>query len=198
MSKTQTKKCPAAYRIEAFVANRIPSNERNIVLRHIASCRKCQAIAAELQQFYHILNQEERKPVASAAFKIVYQVEGKKISLAGILLHTINQHLHMPYHIYRSEIVFSTSHATDSFDLEDLESIPIDDDEIFIRAIQELANHETILFFFAHHEKLYRNIQFQIQSIDKQFATDDIGMAKIGCIDLAELDNQEIKIFSRT
>lgn len=198
MSKIQTKKCPEVYLIEAYVTNSIPSTEQENIFRHIESCRKCQAIAAELQQFYAILLEEERKPVNSSIFKVVHNIEGKKITLAGILLHPVNQGENLPYLSYQSEIVFSTDKEVDSIDVEDLECIPIYDNEIFVRAIQEVSNNETTLYLFAHHEKLYRNIQLQIQSIEKQFSTNNVGMVKIGCPDLTDLDNQEIKIFPNT
>jgi len=198
MSKIQTKKCPKAYLIEAYVTNSIPSTERESLFRHIESCHKCQAKAAELQQFYAILMEEERKPVNSSLFKVVHDIEGKKITLVGILLHPVNQRENLPYLSYQSEVVFSTDKEGDSIDVEDLECIPIYDNEIFIRTLQEVSSNETTLYLFAHHEKLYRNVRFQIQSIEKQFSTDNIGMVKIGCINLTDLDNQEIKIFPNT
>jgi hypothetical protein len=195
MSKIQTKKCPEVHLIEAYVTNSISSTEQNEIFRHIESCRKCQAIAAELQQFYAIFMEEDRKPVNSSVFKIVHDIEGKMITLAGILLHPKNQGEKLPHLSYHSEIVFSTDKQSDSIDVEDLECIPIYDNEIFFRAVQEVSNNETTLYFFAHHEKLYRNVRFKIQSIEQQFSTDTIGMVKVGRLDLTDLDNQEIIIF---
>lgn len=195
MSKIQTNKCPEVHLIEAYVTKSISSIEQKKILRHIESCSKCQALVAELQQFYAILLDEERKPVSNSVFKIVLDIEGKMITLAGVLLHPQKEGEKLQCLSYHSEIVFSTAKQSDSIDIADLECIPIYDNEIFIRAIQEVSNSETTLYFFAHHEKLYRNVRFKIQSIEQQFSTDNIGKVKVGRLDLADLDNKEIKIF---
>lgn len=195
MSKIQTKECPEIHLIEAYVTDSISSAEREKILRHLQSCRHCQGKAAELAKFYDILNGQDRKPIHSSVFKIVHDIEQTRINLTGILLHPTNQDEDLPYLSYQSEIVFSTQEENDAIDVEELDCIPVHDNDILIRAIQLVANNETTFYLFAHQENLYRNVGLEIKSIEKQFTTDDIGMVKIGCVDLADLDNQEVKIF---
>jgi len=94
---------------------------------------------------------------------------------------------------YLSEIVLITQ-DNGSIDLVDLDCIPMDDKEIFIRAIQSRQTTETTLFLYANDEKLYRNVRLQIKSGAETFLSDDIGKIELGRFDINNLDEQHIII----
>ena len=194
MSATKKKFCPKIDLIEAYVSNQIASlSERKKVSHHLDSCRKCNAIATELHQYYKILEQEKREPVSSSAFRLVRDVQKENVVIAGILLQPTDRQKNMQLLNFQSEIVLLTD-MNGTTDIEDIECIPIDDDEIFVRAIQYQNTYETTLYLYANNEKLYRNVQFQIKPGVETFLSDHIGKIELGQFDIANLDDQHIAI----
>ncbi len=129
----------------------------------------------------------------SSAFKIVKEIEKEKVVVAGILLQPNEVQDNHKSKQFQSGIVL-ISHDDDAENIDDLDCIQIGEEEIFIRAIQSQMTLETTLFLFAHDEKLYRNIQLQIESSDESFSSDDIGKIELGNYDINNLDDQHIII----
>lgn len=194
MSTRNRKDCPEVHLIEAYISNQIPSTpERVKISHHLKSCPHCQALASELKLYYTILEQERKRPVPSSAFKIVKEIEQEKVIVAGILLQPNEVQDNQKSKQFQSGIVL-ISHNDDAESIDDLDCIPIDEEEIFIRAIQSQTTLETTLFLFAHNEKLYRNVQLQIESGEEIFSSDLIGKIEFGNFDINNLDDKHIII----
>jgi len=194
MSATDKKACPEIHLIEAYVSNQISSiSERKKVSHHINSCLRCYALATELNQYYKILEQEKRRPVSSTIFKLIDNIEKENVVIAGILLQPNDTQEHKQLKQYQAEIVLLPQKDC-KIDMDDLDCIPIDDNEIFVRAIQSQDTSETTLFLYANNEKLYRNVQFQIKSGAETFLSDNIGRIELGQFDINNLDEQHITI----
>jgi len=194
MSATKKKVCPEINLIEAYVSNQIASpSERKKVSHHIYSCRRCLALATELNQYYKILEQEKKKPVSSSIFKLIHDIEKENVVIAGILLQPTDEPETIQLLKYQAEIVLLTEkdHTTA---IDDIDCIPIDDNEIFVRAIQYQDTYKTTLYLYANDEKLYRNVQFQIKPGVETFLSDHIGKIELGQFDIVNLDNQHITI----
>jgi len=194
MSKIDKNACPEVHLLEAYILNQIPSiSERKKVSHHIDACPRCKALATEFNHYYAILEQEKKKPVASSIFELVDDIEKDEVVIAGILLQPNDLRSDKPSMQYLSEIVLITQ-DNGSIDLVDLDCIPMDDKEIFIRAIQSRQTTETTLFLYANDEKLYRNVRLQIKSGAETFLSDDIGKIELGRFDINNLDEQHIII----
>jgi len=194
MKILNTKACPEVYLIEAFVSNRLPARaEQEEVANHLKLCPRCQAMCSELRHYYEIYNLELKKPVHSSIFKLINEIEKEPVIISGILLHPQKKQGNPSSIHYHSEIVLTTQ-GFDAVDLEDLDCIPIDDDEIFIRAIQSPSSLRTTLFLLATDEKLYRNIQLQIKPGKERFLSDEIGKIELGSVDINSLDNRNIVV----
>lgn len=194
MKKIATKGCPEVYLIEAFASDNLPAAaDRESLLNHLQICPRCQAICSELKQFYHILHQETRKPVYSSLFKIIASVERDHIALAGVLLHPLDRQPGSRSLQFRAEVVF-LSQSADDVDIDDLDCIPVADDEVFLRIIQKKPTEETTAFIYAGEEKLYRNVQLQLASDNRFFISDEIGKIELGSLDIASLEDQTIVI----
>lgn len=194
MSATKKKACPEIHLIEAYVANQIASySERKRVSHHISSCRRCLALATELHQYYKILEQEKSKPVSSSVFKVIHDIEKENVVIAGILLQPTDEKKKMQLMKYQSEIVLLIQRDYTT-DIDDIDCIPIDDHEIFIRAIQYQDSSKTTLYLYANDEKLYRNVEFQIKPGVETFLSDHIGKIELGQFDIVNLDNQHVTI----
>jgi hypothetical protein len=194
MRKLDKKACPEVHLLEAYILNLIPSiSERKRISHHIDSCPRCKALATELNLYYSILEQENKKPVSSSIFKLIDEIEKENVLIAGILLQPNDVQEKKPSMQYQSDIVLITQNDG-SFDIDDLDCIPMDDNEIFIRAIQSQQTSETTLFLYANEEKLYRNVQLQIESGAETFLSDHIGKIELGKFDLNNLDDQHVII----
>lgn len=194
MSTIEKKACPEVHLLEAYVSKQIPSwSDRKKVAHHINSCPRCRALATELYQYYLILEQEKKKPVSHSAFNLIDNIERHNVVIAGILLQPNDIKENKQSMKYQAEIVLTTQ-KNGSLDHNDLDCIPIDENEILIRAIQSLVTNETTLFLYANDEKLYRNVQLQIVSSTKTFLSDEIGKIELGHFDINNLDDQHIII----
>ncbi len=194
MSIKKKKACPEIQLIEAYISNQISSaSERKNISRHIYSCPRCHAFAVEFYQYYQILKQERNKPVSNSAFKLVNDIEKENAIIAGILLQPGDQQKNDRSLKYQAEIIL-TNQNDDNSEIDDLDCIPIDDKEIFIRAVQSSQTSETTLFLFANDEKLYRNVRLQILPGEKTFLSDKIGIIRLGCFEINNLDEQHIII----
>lgn len=194
MKLLKTKDCPEVHLIEAFVSNRLPARaEQEEVANHLKLCPRCQAICSELRHYFEIYHHELKKPVPSSIFKLINEIEKEPVIIAGILLHPHKKQENPSSVRYQSEIVLTTQ-GSDDVDLEDLDCIPIDDDEIFIRAIQSSSSLRTTLFLLAADEELYRNIQLQIEPDNQIFLSDETGKIELKSVDINSLDNRIIVI----
>lgn len=194
MSKIKKKACPEIYLLEAYVSKQIPpGSDRKKIAHHINSCPRCHALATEFSHYYAILEQEKKKPVFHSAFKLIDSIEKDNVVIAGILLQPNDILENSQSFQYQAEIVVTT-YDNGSIDLDDLECIPIEENEIFIRAIQSLKTDKTTLFLYANNEKLYRNVQLQIESSAKIFLSDEIGKIELDRFDINSLDEQGIII----
>ncbi|MCD4664564.1 MAG: hypothetical protein K8R68_04770 [Bacteroidales bacterium] len=194
MNTTNKNICPEVYLIEAFLTERLPSiSDQNKISNHIKSCERCKALASELIQYFKIFEQEISKPVSSSIFGLINRIENGRVVIAGILLQPLPQQKEYQSIKYRSEIVLTTEKG-ESASIDDLDCIPVEDNEILIRAIQSSSTLETTLFLFAHNEKFYRNINLQIDSNEQKFISDGIGKIEMGRFDINELDNKIITI----
>lgn len=194
MSRIKKKACPEVHLLEAYVSKQIPpGSDRKRIAHHINSCPRCRALAAELNQYNAILEQEMQKPVFHSAFRLIDNIEHDNVVIAGILLqpHVITANRKSMQ--YQAEIVLTTN-DNGSIDLDELECIPIDENEIFIRAIQSLETDETTLFLFANDKKLYRNVQLQIENSTAIFLSNEIGKIELGRFDINNFDEQGIII----
>jgi len=194
MSIKKKKACPEVQLIEAYISNQIPfASERKKISRHIHSCPRCHALAAELYQYYQILEQEINKPVANSAFKLVNDIEQESVVIAGIMLQPGDQTENEPSLNYRAEILVINKND-DNSEIADFDCIPIDDKEIFVRAVQSFQTRETTLFLFANDKKLYRNVRLQIVPGEETFLSDEIGIIRLGHFEINDLDEQQIII----
>ncbi|MDZ7263020.1 MAG: hypothetical protein ONB16_00455 [candidate division KSB1 bacterium] len=198
MKKIATKGCPEVYLIEAFVSDNLPAAaDQETILGHLQSCPRCQAIYSELRQFYDIFHQETRKPVHSSLFKIIAEVARNQIALAGILLQPLAQQSRPNSLCFRSEVVFLRQ-SVDDADIDDLDCIPVADDEVFLRIVQKKSTQEVTAFIYAEQEKLYRNVQLQLENHNRMFTSDSIGKVEMGPLDISALENQTITITPAT
>jgi len=194
MSTMKKKACPEVHLIEAYVSNQMSSaSERKNVSHHIHSCPRCHAVATELHQYYKILHQERNKPIANVTFKLVNNIEKENVVIAGILLQPNHLHDDKKSLKYQAEILLINQNDGSS-DINDLDCIPIDDNEIFVRAVQSSQTNETTLFLYANDEKLYRNVRIQIETCEETFFSDEIGKIILGCFEINNLDEQHIII----
>jgi hypothetical protein len=194
MSIKKKKACPEVQLIEAYISNQISfASESKNISRHIYSCPRCHALAAEFYQYYQILEQEIIKPVANSAFKLVNDIEKEKVIIAGILLQPGDRQENEQSLQYQAEIILINQND-DNSEIDDFDCIPIDDKEIFVRAVQSSQTSETTLFLFANDEKLYRNVRLQIVPGEETFLSDDIGIIRLGRFELNNLDEQLIII----
>lgn len=196
MSTKNKKDCPEVYLIEAYISHQTLSNsDREKVSHHLKLCSHCQALATELKRYYTILKQEQKKPVSNSLFRLIADIEKEKTVIAGILLQP-DRVFNNPNTIeYLSELIL-TNQNNDSLDIDDLDCIPLEDNEIFIRAIQSRETLETTLFLFAHNEKWYRNVKLELKSEGLTFLSDEIGKVELGNFDINDLNNQKILITS--
>lgn len=194
MRTIDKKACPEVTLLEAYISNQVPSSsERKKVSCHIKSCPQCQALATELNQFYNILEQEKKKPVSNSTFKLISDIEKNKVVIAGILLQPNHLQENKQSIKYHAEIVL-LSENNGATDIDDLDCIPIDENEVFIRAIQSRQTSETTLFLYANDEKLYHNVQLQTKIGGEIYLSDDIGKIELGPFDIKELDDQSVII----
>ncbi len=194
MKKIATKGCPEVYLIEAFVSDNLSdAADREKILGHLQTCPRCQAICSELRQFYHIFHQEIHKPVHSSLFKIIADVERDQIAVAGILLHPLDQQSNARSHRFRAEVVFSRQSAEDA-DIDDLDCIPVADDEIFLRIIQTKTTQQATAFIYATEAKFYRHVQLQLANDSRIFTSDDLGQLELGPVDISSLEDQIVTI----
>ncbi len=194
MRTIKKKACPEVHLLEAYIANQISSiSERRKILHHIQSCTRCLALVTELSQYYKILEHERKKPVSSSIFKLIYDIEKENVVIAGILLQPNNIPAHNNSVQYQAEIV-AVIQPDNLNQIDDLDCIPIDDEEIFIRAIHSQHTSETTIFLYANEAKLYRNVQLHIKPVDRIFLSDDIGKIELGQFDIWSFDGQHIII----
>ncbi len=194
MSRIKKKACPEVHLLEAYVSKQIPpGSDRRKIAHHINSCPRCYALSIEFNQYYAILEREKKKPVLHSVFRLIDNIEKNNVVIAGILLQPNDIKENSQSIQYQAEIVLITN-DNGSIDLNDLECIPIDENEIFIRAIQSLETNKTTLFLYANDEKLYRNVQLQIESSSKIFISNEIGKIELGRFDINNLDEQGIII----
>ncbi len=195
MSKIKKKACPEIHLLEAYVSKRLPSpSDRQKVAHHIDVCPRCRALASELYQYYTILNQELSRPVFHQVFKLVDDLEKDNVAIAGILLQPCDRKRKKQVLKFRAEIVTQNKSLTE---LEDLDCIPVEENEIFIRAIQSLTTNETTIFLYANDQKLYRNVQLQMESSPVTFISDEIGKIELGYCDIDSLDEQHFIITTK-
>jgi len=194
MRNEEKNECPDLLLIETYASKQKLSNEDlELLLNHFELCKRCHDVATELQQYYQIFKEEIKKPVNSSLFKLIDKIEQGRVIITGVLLHPeepLNSHTTLGYH---SEIVL-TNENCQPVDLDDLECIPVDEDGIFIRAIQSISTLETTLYLFSHKEKLYHNVKLEMDSGRKIFSSDKIGKIELGSFDLSSLDNQYILV----
>ena len=194
MSIKKKKACPEVQLIEAYISNQISiASERKKIARHIYSCPRCHALAAEFYQYYQILEQEIDKPVAHSAFKLVNDIEQENVVIAGILLQPGKQQKNEMSLNYQAEILV-INYSKDNSEIDDFDCIPIDDNEIFVRAVQSSQTNETTLFLFANDEKLYRNVRLKFLPGEKTFSSNEIGIIRLGRFELNSMDEQQIII----
>ena len=194
MSKLNKKDCPEIHLLEAYISDQISSNaERENIFHHLKQCTKCRALTSELKNYYSLLHQEKTKPVLNSVFTVVNEIEKEKVVIAGILLQPHQEQNDKKSMQYQAGIVLITDESN-SVDIDDLNCIPIQENEILIRAIRSQATSETTLFLYAHDEKLYRNIKLQLESDTEIFLSDDIGKIELGNVDIHSLDEQNIII----
>lgn len=194
MGKIKKKACPAVHSLEAYVSKRLSSgSDRQKVAHHINACPRCHAIASELYQYYMILEQEKNRPVSHSVFKLVDDLERDDVVIAGILLQPHDPKENNQSLKFRAEIVLTTQ-TVSTTDLDELDCIPVEENEIFIRAIQSLVTNETTLFLYANNPILYRNVQLQIESSPVIFLSDEIGKIELGCCEIDSLDEQHFVI----
>jgi len=192
MNTIDKKVCPEVHRLEAYVSNQLPSvAEHEEISEHLTSCRRCQALASELYQYYKILEREKHKPVHHAVFKLVKTIDPDQVIIAGILLQPNRVQKNQQSIQYQAEVVLVTQ-KDNAEALDDLDCIPIDDNEIFIRAVQSARTNETTLFLYANDEKLYRNVKLQIEPGSETFSSDDIGKIELGPFDINTLNEQPV------
>ena len=96
---------------------------------------------------------------------------------------------------FTSEIVLTT-YRSECTELENLDCIPLDKDDILIRAIQSINTHNTTLFLYSHDKRLYSNIIFNLPMLKKTYYSDIKGKIEIGCFDINNLDNLDVMITS--
>lgn len=194
MRNNTKDKCPDLLLIEAYASKQKLSDEDTELLEtHLELCERCKDLAAELQHYYKIFKEEMKKPVNSSLFKLIDKIERGRVVIAGVLLHPqepLNGHTSLGYH---SEIVLTNENFED-VDLEDLECIPVADDDIFIRAVQSISTLETTLYLYSSKERLYHNVKIEMGSGRKIYLSDKIGKIELGSFDLSSLDNQYIMV----
>ncbi|MFZ5517010.1 MAG: hypothetical protein ACOY90_10255 [Candidatus Zhuqueibacterota bacterium] len=194
MRNREKNDCPDLLLIEAYASKQKLSNEdQSLLLKHLELCNRCSDIATELQRYYEIFNDEIRKPAHNSLFKLVDKIEQGRVIVAGVLLHPeepLNSHVTLGYH---SEIVL-TNENLQPVDLDDLDCIPVDEDDILIRAIQSISTLETTLYLYSHKEKLYHNVTLEMESGQKVYSSDQVGKIEVGSFDLNSLDNQYILV----
>jgi len=194
MRNREKNDCPDLLLIEAYASKQELSNEDlSLLLSHYDLCKRCRDIGTELQRYYEIFDGEIRKPAHNSLFKLIDKIEQGRVIVAGVLLHPeepLNSHVTLGYH---SEIVL-TNENFQPVDLDDLDCIPVDEDDIFIRAIQSISTLETTLYLYSHKEKLYHNVTLEMESGQKVYSSDHVGKIELGSFDLNSLDKQYILV----
>lgn len=192
-NKTQDK-CPDLLLIEAYASRQTLSDEESeFLLSHFELCKRCHDLAKELQLYYKIFEEEISKPVTNSLFKLIDKIEQGRVIIAGVLLHPeepLNGHTTLGYH---SEIVL-TNENCQPVDLEDLDCISVEEDDIFIRAIQSISTLETTLYLYSPKERLFHNVILEMDSGRKIYSSDKIGKIELGSFDLSSLDDQYIVV----
>lgn len=197
MKITHEKGCPDVQLLEAYVSNQfLTGTDREKIANHLEICPKCCALVSELAQYYAILNHEKKKPISNVAVKLVHDLEKDKVIIAGILLQPNSADENQETLKYQAEIVLLTK--TDAtVDVEDLDCIPLGENEIFVRAIQSTKTNETTLFLYAKDQKLFSNVKLKLEFSDVTFVSDEIGKIEIGKIDIQSFEDQHLLITTK-
>jgi hypothetical protein len=192
MNTQKQNTCPENYLLESFVNNLLTTSSANSIIKdHLINCHKCAAFASELEQFYNIFEEESMLPVSSSIFEKINQIELDRVAITNILLkpeEPLNGHISMAF---KAKIVFSTQNF-DQENLVDINYIPTESDDILIRVIQSLATQETTFYVFAHKNRLYNQIQLQLDSSKNRYVSDCRGKIKLGRYDIRSLDDKII------
>ncbi len=190
--------CPEIQLLEAYVSNQfLTGTDREKIADHLVVCPKCCALASELAQYYAILQHEKKKPVSNSTFHLVHGLEKDEVIVAGILLQPNDMNVDKQEALkYQAEIVLFTKTDGD-VDVDDLDCIPLGENEILIRAIQSTKTNETTLFLYAADQKLFSNVQLKLESSDVIFVSDEIGKIEIGKIDIETFEDQQLLITTK-
>ena len=191
MESFKSNKCPATHLLEAYITDRLSQQSyKQKITTHLNHCPQCSIAVQELSKFYQIFQDELNHCVSNSVFKLLNQLEHERINHLGILLRPLqpmNGHKSMSF---QAELITpSTLNQQLTFD-----DIRLEKDEILLRAIQSRTTLETTLYLFAHNEKLYRNINFQLKSGGKKFCSDREGKINLGKFNLNLLNKEIITI----
>jgi len=194
MNTQKQNTCPEIYLIESCVNNLLTSPAAySAISEHLITCAKCSALVNELQQFYDIFEKESLLPVSSSIFDKIYQIELGRVAITSILLKPVeplNGHISMPF---KSKIVFSTQNFAQK-NLVDINYVPTANNDILIRVIQSLTTQQITFYVFAHHKRLYSNIQLQLDSSGNMYKSDCRGKINLGKFDIRSLDDKIITV----
>ncbi len=193
MKTINPKNCPEDILLEAFITKELSLSERNQVFSHLQLCHKCWGKYCELQRFYSIFWNELQKPVSSLTFELINNLEPDKYHIAGIILIPKNSTKSTVSKQYNSQLI-STNSNREKLPIEDLDCIPVDENELFIRAIQSKETQYTFLYLFAHKKNLYQNVNLYIHSIGEKFESDGIGRVDFKKYGIHELNNTIVTI----
>ena len=134
-----------------------------------------------------------QKPVSHNIFNLIKQIEKDNIVIAGIILKPQLLDEQPGKRHFTSQIIINTNNS-DGIDLQDLDCIPLEKDEVLIRAIQSIKTQETTLFLFSDDKRLYSNIILALPKLDKTFISDTKGKIDIGSFKINSLDNLDVMI----
>ncbi|HDP97565.1 MAG TPA: hypothetical protein ENN22_00065 [bacterium] len=190
MKSTYKNGCPDPCSLEAFLQDQMDSSLLKEKIRlHISQCSHCQTSIHELSQFFHIIEDEFKRPIPNQLFKLFSEIERENVSISGILLHPLkplNGHISLDF---KSRVI-----DPENFMQPGQPPNSMDHDDILLRVIQSKSSAETVIYAFAHNEKLFRNIRLSLKTNDKKFVSDSLGKIEVNADDLNQLKNAVITV----
>ncbi|MBN2011352.1 hypothetical protein JW960_18580 [candidate division KSB1 bacterium] len=182
--------------IESYVLRCIVSGVEHTVddfTAHLEQCEECNQLYHELLQVYQTLYEQLHAPVNHKTFRLVKEIEGDNVIIAGILLKPQLLDEEPGKRHFTSEILLNT-YQSDDVNVGELNNISLNRDEVLVRAVQSTSTQETTLFLFSNDRRLYDNVIFALPTLRMYFKSDGKGKVDIGQVDIASFDQLEVMI----
>jgi hypothetical protein len=195
-SQRKRKECSNLKKAELYLLKKRASQTSfSNFENHLKDCKQCNDLVIELDQFYNTLASELQKPVSHYVFKLVKEIEQENVIVAGILLKPQLLDEIPGERQFVSELILTTYYS-DPINLDELDCIPVEKDEVLVRAIQSINTQQTTLFLYSENKNLYANVTFKIPKMNKTYLSDDKGKIELGYFDIYCLDDIDITIIA--